>query len=131
MTVFAQDPLSGRDLSTLKVETLTDNQISAIQQKLKQSNMTIDQVESQAISKGMSPSEFTKLKDRVNGISGIVVAKSNKSRTNISEKSSTCKMLKEEFVKEFLTFSPNNFILIYLVIGNGCQFTFNIIFFIR
>ncbi len=89
MTVFAQDPLSGRDLSTLKVEALTDNQISAIQQKLKQSNMTIDQVESQAISKGMSPSEFTKLKDRVNGISGIVVAKSNKSRTNISEKSST------------------------------------------
>jgi protein involved in polysaccharide export with SLBB domain len=78
MTAFAQDPLGGRDLSTVKVDALTDNQISAIQQKLKQSGMTIDQVESQAIAKGMSPTEFAKLKDRVNGISGIVMAKSVK-----------------------------------------------------
>jgi protein involved in polysaccharide export with SLBB domain len=78
ITAFAQDPLGGRDLSTVKVEALTDNQISAIQQKLKQSGMTIDQMESQAIAKGMSPAEFAKLKDRVNGISGIVMAKSIK-----------------------------------------------------
>ena len=78
MTAFSQDPLGGRDLSTLKVDALTNNQISAIQQKLKQSGMTIDQVESQAIAKGMSPTEFAKLKDRVNGISGIVMAKSVK-----------------------------------------------------
>ena len=91
----AQDPLGGRDLSQVKVEALTDNQISAIQQKLKQSGMTIDQVESQAIAKGMSPTEFAKLKDRVNGISGIVMAKSVKrnttsvSNTNISGKDSS------------------------------------------
>ena len=78
----AQDPLSGRDLSQVKVEALTDNQITAIQQKLKQSGMTIDQVESQAIAKGMSPTEFAKLKDRVNGISGIVMSKSVKRNTN-------------------------------------------------
>ena len=82
-TVFAQDPLGGRDLSTLKVDALSDNQITAIQQKLKQSGFTIDQLESQAIAKGMSPSEFTKLKDRVNGISGIVMAKAVK-RGNIN-----------------------------------------------
>jgi protein involved in polysaccharide export with SLBB domain len=82
MAAFAQDPLGGRDLSTLKVEALTDNQISAIQQKLKQSGMTIDQVQSQAIAKGMSPSEFAKLKDRVNGISGIIMAKSVKKNQN-------------------------------------------------
>ena len=34
-SVFAQDPLGGRDLSTIKVEALSDNQITAIQQKLK------------------------------------------------------------------------------------------------
>ena len=81
ITANAQDPLGGRDLSTLKVEALTDNQISAIQQKLKQSGMTIDQMESQAIAKGMSPAEFAKLKDRVNGISGIVMSKSVKKNT--------------------------------------------------
>ena len=82
-SVFAQDPLSGRDLSNFKTEALSENQISAIQQKLKQSGMTIDQVQSQAIAKGMPPEEFAKLKDRVNGISGIVMAKSVK-RGNIN-----------------------------------------------
>ena len=33
--VNAQDPLGGRDLSQFKVDALTDNQISAIQQKLR------------------------------------------------------------------------------------------------
>ncbi len=87
MVAFAQDPLGGRDLSTIKVEALTDNQISTIQQKLKQSGMTIDQVASQAIAKGMSPTEFAKLKDRVNGISGIVMAKSIKKNTSASTSS--------------------------------------------
>jgi len=81
--VLAQDPLGGRDLSTLKVDALSENQITAIQQKLKQSGMTIEQVQSQAIAKGMSLEEFSKLKDRVNGISGIVMAKSVK-RGNIN-----------------------------------------------
>jgi hypothetical protein len=85
ITVFAQDPLGGRDVSQVKVDALTDNQITAIQQKLKQSGMTIDQVESQAIAKGMSPAEFAKLKDRVNGISGIVMAKSVKRNVSTSQ----------------------------------------------
>lgn len=88
IAAFAQDPLGGRDLSTLKVEALTDNQISAIQQKLKQSGMTIDQIESQAIAKGMSPAEFAKLKDRVNGIAGIVMAKSVKKNVSSMQQSS-------------------------------------------
>jgi len=78
LSIYAQDPLGGRDLSTLKVDALSENQITAIQQKLKQSGFTIDQVESQAIAKGMSPAEFAKLKDRVNGVSGIVMAKAVK-----------------------------------------------------
>ena len=82
-TINAQDPLAGRDLSTFKVEALSDNQMTAIQQKLKQSGFTIEQVESQAIAKGMSPVEFAKLKDRINGMTGIVMAKSVK-RGNIN-----------------------------------------------
>ena len=88
-TIYAQDPLGGRDLSTLKVDALSDNQITAIQQKLKQSGFTIDQVESQAIAKGMSPEEFAKLKDRVNGISGIVMAKAVKRGNTILQTGSS------------------------------------------
>ena len=88
ISIYAQDPLGGRDLSTLKVDALSDNQITAIQQKLKQSGLTIDQVESQAIAKGMSPEEFSKLKDRLNGITGIVMAKSVK-RGDISLQTGT------------------------------------------
>ena len=86
-SVYAQDPLGGRDLSNFKTEALSENQIAALQQKLKQSGLTIDQVESQAISKGMSTEEFTKLRDRVNGITGIVMAKSvKKSNANLTPK---------------------------------------------
>jgi len=94
ISMYAQDPLGGRDLSTLKVDALSDNQITAIQQKLKQSGMTIDQVESQAIAKGMSPTEFAKLKDRINGITGIVMAKSVK-RGNVMTQNSITNAVKD------------------------------------
>jgi protein involved in polysaccharide export with SLBB domain len=94
LSIYAQDPLGGRDLSNLKVDALSDNQITAIQQKLKQSGMTIDQVQSQAIAKGMSPDEFTKLKDRVNGISGIVMAKAVK-RGNAMTQTATTNAVKD------------------------------------
>ena len=83
-SIYAQDPLACRDLTNIKVDALSENQISAIQQRLKQSGLTIDQLQSQAIAKGMSTEEFSKLKDRVNGISGIagiVMAKSVKKST--------------------------------------------------
>jgi protein involved in polysaccharide export with SLBB domain len=83
--VLAQDPLAGRDLSNLKADALTESQITALQQKLKQSGLTIDQVESQALSKGMNPTEFAKLKDRVNGISGILSTKSVKKNSNTQQ----------------------------------------------
>ena len=94
LSIYAQDPLGGRDLSSIKVDALSENQITAIQQKLKQSGMTIDQVQSQAIAKGMSPDEFAKLKDRVNGVSGIVMAKSVK-RGNIMSQTPATNALKD------------------------------------
>jgi protein involved in polysaccharide export with SLBB domain len=94
-SVYAQDPLGGRDLSTIKVDALSENQITAIQQKLKQSGMTIDQVEAQAIAKGMSPAEFAKLKDRVNGVSGIVMAKAIK-KGNINTQAVATNALKDK-----------------------------------
>ena len=57
--------LAGKDLSTIKVDALTDAELAQIQAQLKQSGVSIDMVESQAIAKGMSPSEFAKLKARL------------------------------------------------------------------
>jgi protein involved in polysaccharide export with SLBB domain len=108
ITVFAQDLLGGRDLSQVKAEALTDNQISAIQQKLKQSGMTIDQAESQAIAKGMSPNEFAKLKDRVNGISGIVMAKSVK--RNLSATSTTSNSTSKDTSNTIINYSINSMV---------------------
>lgn len=93
-SLSAQDPLNGKDLSQIKVDALTENQINAIQQKLKQSGLTIDQAEAQAIAKGMSPSEFSKLKDRINGISGLVMAKSVK--RNISNLNTSSNLVSKD-----------------------------------
>ena len=80
-STYAQDPLGGRDLSSFKADALSETQLGAIQQKLKESGMTINQVESQALAKGMSIIEFNKLKDRLDGISGIVMTKATKRGT--------------------------------------------------
>ncbi|MEY4279090.1 MAG: hypothetical protein RL377_1094, partial [Bacteroidota bacterium] len=65
VSVSAQSFLAGRDLSTVKVDALTNAEISQIQAQLKKSGMTIDMVESQVIAKGMSATEFAKLKTRL------------------------------------------------------------------
>ena len=87
--------LAGKDLSTIKVESLTDAELSQIQAQLKQSGVSIDMVEAQAIAKGMSPEEFAKLKERVNGISGLVMAKSVK-KGNINSQNGTTNLSKDK-----------------------------------
>ena len=62
--------LTGKDLSTIKVDALTDAELAQIQVQLKQSGVSIDMVESQAIAKGMSPAEFAKLKARLANVKG-------------------------------------------------------------
>lgn len=86
----AQNLLSGKDLSTLKVDALTDAEIAQIQAQLKQANVSIDMVESQAIAKGMSPAEFAKLKARLSSGS----SKSN-SKSPLSKKTSSKKPVYE------------------------------------
>jgi protein involved in polysaccharide export with SLBB domain len=64
-TLTAQDLLRSTDLSTLKVDSLKDSDIAKIQTQLQSNNMTIDQAEPMALAKGMSASEFAKLKLRL------------------------------------------------------------------
>ena len=90
----AQNLLSGKDLSTIKVDALTDAEIAQIQAQIKQSGVTIDMVESQAIAKGMSPAEFAKLKARLASSktgtkSGSPLVKRTQSNRMVYEKDST------------------------------------------
>ena len=60
--VKAQDILKSKDLSTIQVDYLSDDDLAKISAQLKSNNTTIDQVEPMALSKGMSSSEFNKLR---------------------------------------------------------------------
>ncbi|MDQ8013352.1 MAG: SLBB domain-containing protein [Flavobacterium nitrogenifigens] len=64
--VNAQDILKGKDLSTIKVDYLSDDDLAKISAQLKSNNTTIEQVEPMALSKGMSQTEYDKLKVRLN-----------------------------------------------------------------
>lgn len=64
-SLMAQDILKGNDLSTLRVDYLSDGDIAKIKSQLQSNNVSIDQAESLALSKGMSAAEFAKLKKRL------------------------------------------------------------------
>jgi protein involved in polysaccharide export with SLBB domain len=64
-TVLAQDLLKSTDLSTLKVDYLSDSDIAKIKTQLQTNKVTIEQAEPIALSKGMPASEFAKLKERL------------------------------------------------------------------
>jgi protein involved in polysaccharide export with SLBB domain len=64
-TLMAQDILKGNDLSTVRVDYLSDGDIAKIKSQLQSNNVTIDQAESMAMAKGMSATEFAKLKKRL------------------------------------------------------------------
>ena len=77
--------LASKDLSTIKVDALTDAEVAQIQAQLKQAGVTIDMVESQAIAKGMSPAEFAKLKTR---LSSVKASDAKNSKSPLSKKTS-------------------------------------------
>lgn len=61
----AQDLLKGQDLSTLKVDYLSDAEVAKIRTQLESNKLTIEQAEQMALAKGMPANEFAKLKARL------------------------------------------------------------------
>lgn len=61
----SQDILRSKDLSTVKVETLSDAEIAKVKGQLQANNLTIEQVESMLKQRGMSDLEYTKLRERL------------------------------------------------------------------
>ncbi len=68
--VNAQDILKGKDLSTIKVDQLSDADIAKLKAQLNTSNLTIEQAEQMALAKGMSATEFAKPKARLTNNAG-------------------------------------------------------------
>lgn len=102
---YAQDILKSKDLSTIKVDYLSDDDLAKISAQLKSNNATIDQVESMALSKGMSQSEFNKLRIKLSEFEkknskGNAKDKDDKSKTETKDSGRKQEEIKNEKVKD-------------------------------
>jgi len=64
-----QDVLRSSNLSAIKIDFLTDNEVVKIKQQLAANNLTLEQVRPLLLSKGLSSVEYEKLKTRLQVIS--------------------------------------------------------------
>jgi len=102
---YAQDILKSKDLSTIKVDYLSDDDLAKISAQLKSNNATIDQVESMALSKGMSQAEFNKLRIKLSEFEkknskGNAKDKDDKSKTGTKDSGRKQEEIKNEKVKD-------------------------------
>ena len=133
--LFAQDILKGNDLSTLKVESLSDSDVAKIKMQLQANNTTIDQVEPMVLAKGMSATEFTKLRTRLGGATPVVVATEESSRkqenivnNKIKDNLNALVFGSELFDNPTLNFEPNLKIAtpVNYILGPGDELQVNI-----
>lgn len=103
--INAQDILKSKDLSTINVDYLTDDDLAKISAQLKSNNTTIEQVESMALSKGMSQTEYDKLKAKLNDYNG---KSSNKPK--IQEKTADSQRKQVKIINEKVKDSANSLI---------------------
>lgn len=82
--VLAQDLLKASDLSTLKVDNLSESDLVKIKTQLQSNNMTIDQAEPMALAKGMPATEFAKLRTRLANQTGNSETSNSKNLTGDS-----------------------------------------------
>jgi len=75
-----ESDLSKQDISKIKVDELSDDQVKSFIDRAEQSGMTEQQLEEAALARGMQPSEIAKLRDRVEKI------QKERGSTNDSEK---------------------------------------------
>lgn len=77
--IQAQVPdLSGTDLSSINVDQISDDQIRQLITRMEEGGYTLDQLQAGAISRGMSPSEFQKLRTRIEKVRSESGSKSEK-----------------------------------------------------
>ncbi|MBF7090657.1 SLBB domain-containing protein [Flavobacterium sp. ALJ2] len=100
LNMSAQDILKSKDLSTVKVDYLSDSDINKIKNQLEDNNLTIDDVEDVILSKGMSESELSKLKKRLEELSRKDPKKKDSKDKDSKDKNSKDKNSKDEDSKD-------------------------------
>ncbi len=133
---FGQEFLKGSDLSQVRAAQFSEAQIAQIGKELKANQMTIEQAEPLALAKGMSASEFTQLKVRLqsNTVVPTEVKEEQKKGAGTTQEGSVLAAKNsvvfgsELFTSKSLSFEPNqnmptppNYIL-----GPGDQLDVNI-----
>jgi protein involved in polysaccharide export with SLBB domain len=112
---FGQEFLKGSDLSQIRAAQFSEAQIAQIGKELKANQMTIEQAEPLALAKGMSASEFTQLKVRLqsNTVVPTEVKEEQKKPTTTTQDGSVLATKNavvfgsELFTTKSLTFEPN------------------------
>jgi protein involved in polysaccharide export with SLBB domain len=95
LNMSAQDIFKSKDLSTVKVDYLSDSDIIKIKNQLEANDLVVDDIEEEILSKGMSKSEFSKLKERLDEIS-----KKDQKNKNSKDKDSKDKDSKDKDSKD-------------------------------
>ena len=93
----AQAFLAQKDLSQFKVEMLSEADIAKIKDQMQSSNMTIDQIKTQATAKGMSAVEFEKLRTRLSATNDVANNISNRLDNNQNTRQADSARNKNEF----------------------------------
>lgn len=84
--IVAQDLMKAQDLSTMKVDYLSDADLAKIRTQLETNKVTIEQAEQMALAKGMSSNEFAKLKARLGMKSATASTSLKKNKLNSFER---------------------------------------------
>jgi protein involved in polysaccharide export with SLBB domain len=109
-TVIAQDILKSSDLSTLKVDYLSDSDITKIKIQLETNNLSIDQAEPMALSKGMPASEFAKLKTRIEALTPVNKEVVKKNKDDQKDRDDEYSRKQEEIVNKKIKDSLNSLV---------------------
>lgn len=80
--VSAQDLFTGTDLSSIQVDNLSNADIVKLKNQLQANSISIAQAEQLALSKGMSATEFGKLRIRLENVAGTSNSDSSNPSTN-------------------------------------------------
>lgn len=128
---YSQDLFNGTDLSTVKVDNLSNDDIAKIKAQLASKNMTLDSVKPMANARGMSDVEFNKLKIRLqtpepetnkSQIDSLPIKKKKVPEKRIPLKIDTLLVFGSElFTNASLTFEPSSKIAtpINYILGPG------------
>jgi protein involved in polysaccharide export with SLBB domain len=113
---FGQEFLKGKDLSQIKAAQFSEAEIAQIGKELKANQMTLEQAEPLALAKGMSATEFTLLKTRIEKANLNITTEKNKNKKPLKNIVKDTLLVKNDTLTVFgselfrsknLSFEPN------------------------